>query len=69
MPMEPTSIMANATAAQTAMPLTRLSLHPATINPISEAMDSSTTAAVTAMCMTSWKEAMSLPPSARGNIP
>ena len=67
-PIEPTSIIPNATAAHTAIPLVRLSLHPATIRIISEVMDKSTTATVTAMCMTSWKETMSLPLSARGNI-
>ena len=67
-PMEPVSIIPNATAAHTAIPLVRLSLHPATIKIISDAMDKSTTATVTAMCMISWKETMSLPPSARGNI-
>ena len=52
-PTEPISIMQSAAAAQPPIPRTPIFLQPAIIRRSSEAMDSSTTSAVTAMCIPS----------------
>ena len=51
--MAPTIIITSATAAQTPSPLIPPFLNPETIRHTSETMDSSTTTAVTTMCMIS----------------
>ena len=54
-PIGPINIMPRAIAAQIPTPLTSLSLHPEIISIVREIMDSMTTPAVTAICITSWE--------------
>ena len=60
--------MRSAAAAQIPIPRIPSFLNPAMTRQTSEAIDSSTTAAVTTICITSWKDVISFPLSASGNI-